>query len=124
MKKVRRSVLGVVGATLLVGVFATSIPASAQAACGLPSIARMWKDGSCNGSYLSMYKNDQIPRLSTYGFGGNISSAEAGQCQSIRMWTDINYGGNQQYIAAAGFVTLVTYNNQYDSSRSYANASC
>lgn len=43
-----------------------SVPTAAQAACGLPSVARMWKDGGCAGSYLSMFKNDSIPHFSTY----------------------------------------------------------
>lgn len=103
-----------------------SVPAAAQAACGLPSVARMWKDGGCAGSYLSMFKNDSIPHFSTYGFNDNISSAEAGQCQSIRIWIDASYSGASQPIAAAGFITLLngTFNNRTSSSQSYANASC
>ncbi len=108
-----------------VGVVAAAAPA-ADAACGAPNIARMWKDGGCAGSYLSMYKNDSISSLSTYGFNDNITSAEAGICQSIRLYVNSGFGGSSQPISAGSFITLLgpTYNNEISSSTSSANAAC
>lgn len=64
----------------------------------------------CTGSYLSMWSQDQIPSMGTYGFNDKISSVNLGNCiYMLKMFRDSNYlGGSVTYYgpASVGASTL------------------
>jgi hypothetical protein len=95
--------------------------------CSLPSrYAYMYKDTSCNGSYLSMVDNDYISHLSTYGFNDVVSSFAIGcKISNLRVWEHHSKGGSSTSFGGGGvYSTVGTWNDRISSTATDSSAAC
>ncbi len=100
--------------------------ASTAAGCGSLSMARMYENLNCSGSYLSMFKADEISYLGTYGWNDRVTSLSIGYCQSMFYgFKDINFGGTR-WDFGQGVYSYVggSANDQFSSTRTINSGVC